>query len=96
MKAELVYWHKAKLQNRYVLELKIWNVGKSNNFPDGSKFSLICIDIKTGKKILIDNHRPKGPHVHIGNIEIPYNYINSDKLIEDFRKLIFDHMGVKL
>ncbi|MBI4650996.1 hypothetical protein HY745_06890 [Candidatus Desantisbacteria bacterium] len=96
MKAEIVYWHKAKLQNRYVLELKIWNVGKSDNYPDGHKFSLICFDIKTKKKILIDNHKPKRSHIHIDDKEIPYDYVDEDKLIEDFKKIILEHLGVKL
>lgn len=96
MKAEITYWHKAKVKNRYVLELKIWAIEKSVNYPDGHKFSLICIDIKTNKKLLIDNHKPKGAHIHINNKEIPYNYVNVDMLIEDFKKLIFENMGVKL
>ncbi len=96
MKAKLVYWHKAKLHDRYILELKIWNVGKSASYSDGSKFRLICMDIKTNKKVLIDNHKPKGPHVHIDNKEIPYSYCDVDTLIENFKKLIFEHMGVKL
>ena len=96
MKAALRYYVKKKLQGRYVLELSIHEVGKSKNYPDGIKYGLICIDIKTGKKVLMDNHHPKGPHIHINDDESEYEYTSDDKLIEDFEKLVLQHLGVKL
>ncbi len=38
MKATLVYWHKARLQGRYVLEMEIYRVGKSSKYRDGIKY----------------------------------------------------------
>ena len=44
----------------------------------------------------MDNHFPKGPHVHINQHEATYVYINNDRLIEDFKKLVWEELGVKL
>jgi hypothetical protein len=44
----------------------------------------------------MDNHHPKGPHIHINDDESDYEYISDDKLIEDFEKLVLQHLGVKL
>lgn len=96
MKASLIYWHKARLRNRYIVEMKLYNVEKSRGYKGGIKFSLICLDLKTKMRVLFDNHHPKGPHVHIGDKEISYHYINEEKLFSDFKKLVFEHMEVKL
>jgi len=44
----------------------------------------------------MDNHHPKGDHLHIGTEEIPYDFISPEKVIEDFRTLVLEHLGVKL
>jgi hypothetical protein len=44
----------------------------------------------------MDNHHPKGPHMHINDKEYAYEYISDDRLIEDFEKLVLNHLGVKL
>ncbi|MFC2074796.1 hypothetical protein ACFLRA_00810 [Bdellovibrionota bacterium] len=92
----MIYWQKAKIRRRYILELTIHKVKKSKQYPDGIKYGLICLDIKTDRQILMDNHHPKGPHIHFNDKEIPYEFSNDDKLIEDFKKLVLEHMGVKL
>lgn len=94
MKARLLFYLKDTLHGRYVLELSIHDVGKSRQYPDGVKYGLICIDIKSGKKVLMDNHHPKGPHIHIDDEELEYTYTSDDKLIEDFKGLVLQHLGV--
>lgn len=96
MKATLVYWHKARLQGRYIVEMEIHNVERSARYKDGIKYGLILIDLKTGKKVLMDNHHPKGPHVHVNEQEMPYEYIDEGRLIKDFRNLVLENMGVKI
>jgi hypothetical protein len=78
------------------MEVSIFEVGKSNKYPDGVRYGLICKDLKTGDYVLLDNHHPKGPHVHINEDEFPYEYVNDDKLIEDFNDLVLKKLGVKL
>lgn len=96
MKAHLRYYTKNKAQNRYVVELSIYEVGKSTKYPDGIKYGLICKDLKTGEFVLLDNHHPKGPHVHINDREFSYEYVDDEKLIEDFQMFVLQELGVKL
>jgi hypothetical protein len=81
MKASLRYFAKNVIQNRYVVELSIHDVGTSSKYPDGVKYGLICKDLKTGFYVLLDNHHPKGPHVHVNDREFSYEYLNDAKLI---------------
>ncbi|HLE12151.1 MAG: hypothetical protein A2504_12085 [Bdellovibrionales bacterium RIFOXYD12_FULL_39_22] len=96
MKAKLIYRQKAEIQGRFITEIIIYDVGVSRSYPGGIKYSLICVDKKTMKKILIDNHSPKGHHVHIDDNEMSYDFNTTDKLIDDFKKLVLDNLGVKL
>ncbi|MBI1909643.1 MAG: hypothetical protein HYS22_05690 [Deltaproteobacteria bacterium] len=96
MKAVLVYWHKARLHGRYVLEMEIHSVGRSVKYPDGVKYGLILTDLRSGKRVLMDNHHPKGPHIHLNGQEIPYQYSDEEKLIQDFKALVLENMGVKI
>jgi len=96
MKAHLRYYLKNKIHDRYVVELSIHEVGKSSKYPDGIKYGLICRDLKTGKYVLLDNHHPKGPHVHINDREFSYEYVNDEQLILDFEMYVLKELGVKL
>lgn len=96
MKAVLKYSNKLTIKNRYVLHLTIHEVNDIKNYPDRIKYGLICIDTKTNKKVLLDNHHPKGPHVHIDEIELPYEFIDEETLIEDFKRMVFDHLEIKI
>ncbi|MCY4524492.1 MAG: hypothetical protein OXB84_07125 [Halobacteriovoraceae bacterium] len=95
-KAVLVYELKEIIRRHYVLEQKIYAIGSDKRFPDGIKYRLVLIDSRTGNKVLMDNHHPKGHHVHLGEVQIPYEYKDEIKLIEDFKQFVFQHMGVKL
>lgn len=96
MKAHLKYFAKNKIHGRYVVELSIHDVGKSSKYPDGIKYGLICKDLKTGKVVLLDNHHPKGPHVHINEREFSYEFVSDEQLIKDFEMLVLKEIGVKL
>lgn len=96
MKATLVYWHKARVHDHYILEMEIFKVAKSIRYPDGVKYGLILTDIRTRKHVLMDNHHPKGPHIHLNNQELPYRYVDEDKLINDFKELVLTNMEVKI
>lgn len=96
MKATLVYWHKARIHDHYVLAMEIFNVDRSSRYPDGVKYGLIFTDTRTGKHVLMDNHHPKGPHIHLNDQELSYRYVDDDKLISDFRELVLTNMEVKI
>lgn len=94
-KSELTYYLKQEIKSKYVMELKIHTV-ENKRYKDGAKYSLLMMDLKTGKKVLMDNHHPKGPHYHLDNDEFDYHYKSDDRLIEDFKKLVFQHFGEKI
>lgn len=76
--------------------MKIHKVGRSTKYPDGVKYSLILHDLETGKRVLMDNHHPKGPHIHVNGEEIPYQFIDEERLIKDFKALVLTNMEVKI
>lgn len=96
MKGRLRYYTKNKIRDHYVMELSIYEIEKSSKYPDGIKYGLICKDLRTDAFVLFDNHHPKGPHVHINERELSYDYIDDDKLVEDFKILVLKELGVKL
>ena len=69
---------------------------KSKHYPDGIKYSLIFIDLKSNKRVLMDNHKPKGYHYHIDDKEFYYSYSHIDQLTDDFKSLVKIHTGVDL
>jgi len=79
-----------------MLEMEIYDVSKSARYPEGVKYGLILTEPKTGKQVLMDNHHPKGPHIHINDQELSYEYIDEKKLIKDFKKLVLINMEVKI
>ncbi|MGK5084606.1 DUF6516 family protein [Bdellovibrionota bacterium FG-1] len=88
MKAEPLFREKRLLLNpttrdAAVAEIKIWSVPQSKDYPDGRKFSLFLVS--AGEVVVgIDNHKPKGPHLHLGTSELPYLYRNESSLLADF------------
>lgn len=71
----------------YLIEMRIMKVKKDNNFPEGVKYSLVAIDKKTGRRVLgFDNERGKGHHIHRLGRELPYEFEDEWKLVEDFYK----------
>jgi len=88
MRAEPIFREKRLLLNRStgvaaVAEIKIWSVPRSKDYPLGRKFSLFLV---SGGAVIvgIDNHKPKGPHIHLGNQELPYLYRNQQSMLADF------------
>ena len=96
MEVKLVLHKKLWIKDRYLLEMSVHQVPKSLKYPQGFKYGMIFIDIKTSAKVLMDNHHPKGPHVHINEYEFTYKFDSIDQLVSDFNKLVLDHMGLKL
>lgn len=94
-KSSVIYYLKEEVKNKYIIELKI-HVVEDKRYVDGVKYSLLMIDPKTKKKVLMDNHHPKGPHFHLDDDEFDYDYKSDDKLIEDFKRLVLQHFGEKL
>src|SRR5262249_18411006 len=92
MKARLLFHEKRLLLHRKsndygIMEIKIWKVERNQHYPDAKKFSLFLVS-KQETVIGIDNHKPKGPHLHMGNVEVIYDYQSDEKLLSDFFEFI--------
>ena len=88
MKAEPILREKRILTNKRtgdltIAELKVWRVPRSAAYPAGVKFSLFLV---SDGQIMVgmDNHKPKGPHLHLGEQEVPYDFRDATSLVADF------------
>ncbi|MBS3096031.1 hypothetical protein J4480_01170 [Candidatus Woesearchaeota archaeon] len=69
----------------YIIKLTGYQFIKSDKNPLGLKYSFVLI--KDNARILgYDNHENKPPHVHRGNKEYPYKFIDIGTAIDDFHK----------
>ena len=96
MKAILVWHEKFIVKRRYLIEISVHQIPRSDRYKDGLRWRLICIDQATEKRVLMDNHHPKSPHIHIDNDEMPFDFTGLDELVDEFRRLITEHMGVQI
>lgn len=70
-----------------VAEMAVWEVARTHDYPLGRKFRLFFV--VDGKALFgLDNHRPKGPHLHFGDRETPYTFTTVEQLVEDFWDLV--------
>ena len=82
--SEPVYEYKHN-DNGYLIEIRILRVDKDSDYPEGIKYSLVAIDRKTKNRVLgYDNERGKGHHMHRQGREMPYEFTDEWKLVEDF------------
>ena len=97
-RAQLIFTEKYFASKDILVEIKIWQLPQSDwkRYPDRIKYKMICLNLKTGKKLLMDNHSPKGHHVHFGDIQKDYNFENVDKLFGDFQIFVLNFMEVKI
>jgi len=95
MKSELIEYFKQDIRSRFVLEIKVWRVA-DKRYPHNLKYSLVFIERKTGRKVLMDNHHPKKPHLHLDDKELPYEFSDASTLLDDFRNYVFQHFGEKI
>ena len=96
MKARVLFYQKAKIHAHYIVELEILEIGDPVRYPDGIRYAMLCVDNLTKDRVLMDNHHPKGPHVHLNSIETPYAFSSVSTLMTDFKRLVLEHLGVKL
>ena len=74
-----------KTEHIAVAEIKVWVVKATKDYPQGIKYSLFCVNLETKEVIIgFDNHKPKGPHKHLGDHEVDYSFDSTDQLLDDF------------
>lgn len=96
MKASLVRHEKFIVGGRFIVEIVVHSISDRHRYPAGFKYALVCVDRKTGRRVLLDNHHPKGPHVHLGDEELAYEYVDLDQLVTDFRKFVSEYLGANI
>ena len=83
---KLLLHHKDK-RRLAVLEFVIWDVGMSTDYSDGIKFRAWLSE--NGVTLFgLDNHKPKGPHLHWGDRELTYEYKGIEQLRSDILRFI--------
>ena len=84
MKAKRLFYDKAVLPDGGVVEMTIWQLpARSAERPHGLKYSLFYG--RDGERIVgYDNERGKGDHKHLGATQLPYRFVNVEKLVADF------------
>jgi hypothetical protein len=70
-----------------IFEIVIWQVPVSSEYPHGVKYRAWLSE--SGETHFgFDSHKPKGPHLHIGEVEIGYVYRGIKALREDIGAMI--------
>ena len=83
MKGELIKHDKITDELGNTVEIKLWKVQVTKDKPHGFKYSLVYI-VNGERAIGYDNSERKGDHRHYKDKTEPYNFVNLEKLIEDF------------
>ncbi|MGK5089979.1 DUF6516 family protein [Bdellovibrionota bacterium FG-2] len=92
MKATKIFFQKLVLNHqdglrRAIFEIVIWEVPITKHFPNGVKYRAWLSE--SGVTLFgFDNHKPKGPHLHIRNKEVGYVYRGLRELREDIEAMI--------
>ena len=92
MKASRIFHQKQVLVHQdgdrmAVFEFVVWDVGKSIRYPEGLKFRVWLSE--NGKTLFgLDNHFPKGPHLHLRGEETAYVYRGLKELRKDVEAML--------
>ena len=92
MRATEIFHQKVTLEHqdgvrRAIFEMVVWRIPKSRDYPEGVKYRAWLSE--NGQTIFgFDNHKPKGPHLHVYEVEIGYLFRGFDELIRDIRAII--------
>lgn len=92
MKAEEIFHKKQVLRHcdglrLAIFEICIWEIPTSDDYPEGVKYRAWLSE--EGCTLFgFDNHRPKGPHIHVGHVQIGYIFIGIDVLRNDVIAMI--------
>jgi hypothetical protein len=77
--------HTKEIKEDEIVEIKVWQVPRTKNTPDGVKISVVYV--KNGKRqIGYDNAEGKGYHRHFMDQEETYSFSNVRALLDDFKK----------
>jgi hypothetical protein len=70
-----------------IFEFVVWKVPMTKDYTDGTKYRA-WLSVEGDTVFGFDNHKPKGPHLHIGDREIGYVYRGLSQLRADIVAMI--------
>ncbi len=81
--AELVYREKRSYAGG-VVEMLVWQLPAPVP-PSGHLFKYRLVFARDGKRVIgYDNERGKGDHKHLGQKQMPYQFVDEAQLLADF------------
>jgi hypothetical protein len=92
MKATEIFHQKQALKHKdgkrlAIFEIIIWKIPISKEYPDGIKYRAWLSEEGT-TLFGLDNHKPKGSHLHVRDVEVEYVFRNLGTLREDVIAMI--------
>ncbi|WP_298290458.1 DUF6516 family protein [Thiomonas sp.] len=86
MKAELVMRFRHLLSQGGLVEMVVWRLPHPVP-PSTHAFKYRLVYVVNGERVIgFDNERGKGDHMHIGTKEFPHQFVDVDRLIDDFQR----------
>jgi len=91
MMAEEILKIKHVISGIGILEMKILKIPAGKFYPEGIKYSLTFVrELENGEFdnqfLRYDNYNREGHHKHIRGIKEKYEFVDVEKLIEDFKE----------
>lgn len=94
MKARLLLKEKIVLEDGAVVELVLWELPeKTSDRLHGYKYRLYYGDVRGNCLVRYDNESGKGDHKHINGQELPYQFVDRETLITDFKQDISNYLN---
>ena len=89
-----IFSHKHIKDNGEIIDIKIEQIEKTGQYPEGIRYSLSYI--RDGNTVLrYDNHAGHPHHKHIGGKRKPYEFKDEWQLIADFEEDL-NKLGIQL
>ena len=92
MKADKIFHQKVVLNHdggkrQAIFEFVVWEIDKIKDYPQGIKYRAWLAE--KGETVFgFDNHKPKGPHLHVGQKQVGYVYRGLKALRNDIIAMI--------
>ncbi|SCC93623.1 conserved hypothetical protein [Thiomonas sp. X19] len=84
-KVELVTRIRNVLREGGLVEMVVWRLPQPVP-PSPHAFKYRLAYVVDGERVVgFDNERGKGDHKHVGALECPYQFVDVDRLIDDFQ-----------
>lgn len=84
MDAKIVIHEKFVYGDGSIVEIKAWEVPKTDSRPEGYKYSLVYIDSDGLRAIGYDNSKQQGHHKHVYDKQMSFAFTSLKELVDQF------------